>query len=199
MIGRRKVAKSKSQKAGGWTCFLLTSNLWLRGGHILWRVPAGLYPVSPDRYRNNVVKSQGHDGRTTTGGSSLDLGAVLGPPEVVRPALFTRVKEAHVAAGFWISSGHLIGLEVVAQSAGEPKILFVLGPTAGTGNEVFDFQWSQHQVLRAEAVSTSLARLLPNTISDFLGNVRAHGSGGSRNPRRTASRTAIAFRSSPSW
>ena len=65
---------------------------------------------------------------------------------------------------------------------------------------MFDFQLAHDEMLRAQAVPATVASLFSNSLSDLLGDAGyAHGAGGSRKPRRTASCRACALRSSPSW
>jgi hypothetical protein len=54
-------------------------------------------------------------------------------------------------------------------------------------------------MLRAQAIATSISRFVAHVLPELLGDVLAHDASGSRNPRRTASRVAIALRNSPSW
>ncbi len=118
---------------------------------------------------------------------------------MVRPHLLARVEQINLLPGFGVASGHLVRLGVVAQPTGEPKIPLPVGAATGTGNEVFDFQSSQHQMLRTPTVSATIAGLFHQPVSYLFGNFISHGLGGCRSPRRTASRTAMAFRSKPSW
>ncbi len=91
------------------------------------------------------------------------------------PSLSPGVEEDGLATGFRIGSRHAIGLKAVAESAGEPQILFLIRTAATAGNKVFNLQLPEHKVLRAQAVSASMAGLFTNTVSYFLGNVSAHG------------------------
>jgi hypothetical protein len=67
-----------------------------------------------------------------------------------------------------VEAVRLAGLEAVAQSAREPKVLFIVGTSGRFGNDVFDLQNSHDQVLRAQAIAATIARLLANAPAQFL-------------------------------
>ena len=85
----------------------------------------------------------------------------------------------------------LSALVAVAQTAGQPQILFIAVPACRLWDDVLDFQFTQDVALRAETIAASVSGLLPHTIGDGTANVsRSHETGGSISPRRTASRNA---------
>ncbi len=75
--------------------------------------------------------------------------------------------------------------------ARKPQVVFFIRSAVRPRDKVLDFQLSQDKPLGREAVAAPVTRLRPYTPPDFHGNIAtAHGCNGSRNPRRTASRTA---------
>ena len=57
---------------------------------------------------------------------------------------------------------------------------------------------SENEMLGTQTIAASIAGSVTNALPELLGDVFAHDASGSRNPRRTASRVAIALRNSPS-
>ncbi len=83
----------------------------------------------------------------------------------------TGVKQCHRLAGLGIKALGLDALETVAQPTAQPKVLFVVWPTFRLGDDVFDFERTQNQPLRTEAIATTIAGLGTHPCPDFRGNI----------------------------
>ncbi len=108
-----------------------------------------------------------------------------------RPFLTTRVEKQGSAICYWIVGVRLGAFEGIARTTGKPEILFFIAAAANCRPNVLDFQFPRKQLLRTEAVSTTLSCRLPDAQPNICSNALAtHGAKGSRNPRRTASLSA---------
>src|SRR5262245_22867990 len=162
-------------------------------------MPARRYPGTAHHHRDDIVELECHDSSTATCGASDDLGAIGTPVEVARPALLSRVIQPHPSACQRIDGVSLCALEVVAHATGQPQVRLVIRAAAGSRDGMLDFQGAEHQVLRAAAVAAAIAGSGAYARTDLRRNGGTHGARGSRSPRRTASCSAWALRSSPSW
>lgn len=99
------------------------------------------------------------------------------------------------------ASGNSLGRFVaVAKATCQPEIFFVVGAASGAGYDVFDFQSTEDDFLRAATIAaTVIGRGSDAGAHGFRDVCVAHGSNGSRKPRRTASRNACALRNQPCW
>jgi hypothetical protein len=60
--------------------------------------------------------------------------------------------------------------DLVVQTAGQPKILFVVGSTFGFRNDVLNLQYQHRVSLVRQAVATTIARSQVNTRFDIFGD-----------------------------
>lgn len=159
---------------------------------------AGLCPVSAHGNGDDVIQLQGEDGRSTARRFPQDAGAVFAPGEMFIPILMAWIEQELAPARFMIDRVSLVGFEIIAQATSDPKIDFVARATLAAWQKVLDFKSSENQMLRTQTVTASIFGFITNVPSEFLGDIGAHDANGSRSPRRTASRVAIALRNSPS-
>ncbi len=138
------------------------------------RVPAGLNPVPSHGDRDHIVQLQCADGCSTAGRSSFDFRSVVYPPKMIGPTLSARVEKGHIEICFGITRGYLVGFEAVAESAGEPQVIFCIRTAAASRDQVLDLERPQYQVLGTQAVPTSIAGLFPDALPNFFGNIPAH-------------------------
>ena len=89
--------------------------------------------------------------------------------------------------------------EAIAHPTGKPEVLFVIRAATRLRDNVVDLQQPKNVLLLALTIPTAVAGLSTNARPEFICNAMgAHASKDPRNPRRTASRKAWAFRSNPS-
>lgn len=166
---------------------------------VLWWMPARCNPRASDHNSDQMVKLHGYDSRATAGGMSDDARSLLAPLEVPRPLLTAGVEQSDTATRERVSHMCLCSFEAVTHPTREPQVFFLIGASPCLGNDVVNLQKSKDVLLRTLAISTAISGLRtyagPNVIRHRAG---AHGSNGSRSPRRTASCSAWAFRNNPS-
>mgnify|MGYP000105991302 CR=1 FL=1 len=163
-------------------------------------MPADCHPFLPNGNRDHVVELKGYDGCASGSRAAEDLGPVITPKKVPRPSLTARVEESHATSRHRIVCVRLQAFEPVTQSTGEPEVLFFVGTAAADGKDVLDLEGSEDIPLRALTIPAPVAsqgsNALPNCPRDPAG---AQDTARAMRPLRTASRSAWAFRSSPSW
>jgi hypothetical protein len=119
---------------------------------------------------------------------------------MVRPALEPWVEQRDTLSRVRVECLRLRRFEVVAKAAAQPQVVLVVGAAAGGGGNVLDLQSAHDETLRTQAVPATVPRLGSHACPDCFSNVTtAHGCNGSRNPRRTASRSPWALRTNPCW
>ena len=162
-------------------------------------MPAGRHPLPADHHGDEVVQSQGKDRRPAARRFPKNACAVVAPSEVDPPTLTTRVEEFHATAGDGVERVRLDAFGIIAETASQPQVRFPVEPAGRSGNDVFDFQPAKHEALRTEAIAAAVAGPTADLIADLGGYASmAQGCNGPRRPRRTASRSAWAFRNRPS-
>ena len=167
---------------------------------IFWWMPTDCDPFLPNRNRDHVVELKGDDSCAPGSRSAKDLGPVIAPKEVSRPSLAARVEDPPATACDRIACVRLHAFKSVTQSTREPEVLFIIGAAAAHGNDVLDLERSEGIPLRAPTIPAPVAGQRSNSLPNCLGDpAGAQDAARSMRPRRTASRSAWAFRSSPSW
>ena len=165
---------------------------------VLRWLPSGGHPILADGHCDHVIQLQTDDGCAPTRCLSANPRAIGDPLEMVRPVLPSGVKKRHDLARMWISPLEMVCLMAIAEAAGQPKIVLGVAAVRGHGNDVFDFERCEHEVLWAKAITAPFPSAGANAVAHLVGNVARHGATGARNPRRTASRSASALSSKPS-
>ena len=127
------------------------------------RMPTRSHPFASDHDRNDMVQLQGDHRGTTAGGTPDNACPVFPPLKMARPALTTRIKQMGPPSGLRIARSDLRPLETIAQTAGQPKVLFRIRPATRLGQYMVDFQQPQHVALRTLAIATAVVSRSPNT------------------------------------
>ena len=165
-----------------------------------WRMPTRSHPGVSDHDSDDMIQLQRHHCGSSAGRAPDNARAILAPLKVSGPPLPPRIKQTNAAPMERITGRDAYAFETVAQAAGQPQVLFCISPSPRLGNNVVDFQQPQHVALGTLAIPTPIARSCPYPTPHRRGDrLGTHGSSGARNPRRTASRSAWAFRNKPSW
>ena len=163
------------------------------------RMPARRDPCPANRHRNHVVELQSSNRRASARRQSQDSEAIFAPCKVLFPALVSGVEQPYRLTGRGIRTMHPCAFEPIAEPAGEPEIVLLARATQGAGNDMINLQQTENIPLLALTVSAAISADGLNAGADFSGEpLAAHGVNGSRRPRRKASASACALRSSPS-
>ncbi len=146
-----------------------------------------------------MVELQNYNGRAAAGGTSENVRSLLAPLEVPGPLLATGVEQSDTPTRERVSHMCLRSFEAVTHPTREPQVFFLIGASPCLGNDVVNLQKPEDVLLRTQAIPAAISGLRtdadPNVIRHRTG---AHGSNGSRSPRRTASCSAWALRNNPS-
>jgi hypothetical protein len=67
-----------------------------------------------------------------------------------------------------LSAAGLTSLKTIAESAGQPEVGFVVAAARRLGQDVLDFKRPEHKMLRAQAISATIAGLLPDTAANLV-------------------------------
>src|SRR5262249_13799164 len=109
----------------------------------------------PDQEPTRVVEIEDRD-QGTPDGRSADQ-PVVGPFEMVFPAILPGVEQGHFLSGFGIDSREPVRFFQVAAGAGPRQVVQVTGTTGGAGDDVLDVKRCALQRLVHAAILTALA------------------------------------------
>lgn len=149
-----------------------------RAVSVVWRVPAGQNPVAAYFKRVGVITEvQRLDGCPSHGCQTDDAQSVFAPAEMIRPRLCARVKQRNSGTRFRVCPCGLVALVTVTNGAGQPQIRFIVCAALSKRDNVLNFQPSHHQVLRTQAIPTTVTCSGTHTSFDSGGDTfRFHDS-----------------------
>lgn len=144
--------------------------LCLRPRSVSWWVPASEDPVGSDEQCIGIIRQVACGHRSTSNRCLADDPQAIGRPlEMLRPDLPTRIEQGSLLARFWISCQGPIGLIPIAQRATQPEVGFIVAPSLRPGVEMLDLEASHDQMLRAQAVATTIPGEFPHAAVDLDG------------------------------
>jgi hypothetical protein len=155
-------------------------------------MPTRLYPCLANGDGDLVVEIECEHGGSTCWRLSNDLGSVSAPMKVIGPLLRAWIEQDYCFLGLRIVGLGLDALEIVAEAAGEPEVVFLIAASGPLRMNVLDFQPAQDKRLRTQAIATTVSCLDSHAVAKFFRRP-AHADNGSLSPRRTASRKAWAL------
>lgn len=129
---------------GGECCAAITGALFVGALVLIFRrMPARFDPLPPNIDRQKVVQFESDHRRAATYRQSDDTRAIGAPGEVAFPSLTARIEEFDAAPRDRIAPMSLNAFESIAEPAGQPKILFVVGSAEGLGVNVLHFKQAE--------------------------------------------------------
>src|SRR6478672_8717002 len=139
-------------------------------------MPADAGPAETGFHALGGVELKGNDGGAASGRHADDFEAVVAPAKVRPPVVAARIEKWNELLRNWIQTVNLIGLEAVADAAGQPQILTDSEAAARPRNEVLEFERRIEQVLLDQTIATAVAGSLNDELPERGGNiVAAHG------------------------
>lgn len=140
-------------------------------------MPAGSDPVAADCHGDKVIQLLGAYGGSATSCTTNYLLTVATPLEVFFPTLLTWIEQHNALLRVWVMCMSLSGFEVVTHAARQPQVLFLIGPSTAARNQMLYLQLAQYQLLRTEAIPTTMAGRLAHSLFDFHAVVGFHEAG----------------------
>src|SRR5262249_62369592 len=93
------------------------------------RMPAGDDPIATGVHSDVSIQCQGGDRRPAGGRHSNDQVSLFAPTKVVSPKLVSGVEQANNCTRFPVDRRRPVAAMEVAQSACQPKVIFLRRPT----------------------------------------------------------------------
>lgn len=146
-----------------------------RSASVIRRMPPGGNPEPSREDEAGTIELERRNRSTPSDGRPVDARCVVGPFEVVFPALRSRVEDLDERTRLRIDNEDAATLVIVAERAGEPEILFRRRTAKRSRNEMIDLHWPANDPFLSQAVPAAMQRLLRHPATQLDPDVlRAH-------------------------